>query len=275
MTLATMLREFKELPIGLIDEPALPSRSSMDEARMDELVESVRAIGLQQPMIVVRAGERFKVIAGHRRRIACGRAGLVVAPCIIYPSETAALEAIQFAENRFREDLSPTDEAIWFTELLNGKCGGDIEQLAALVHEKISYIDNRLALFAGDSRVFDALAAGKITIGVAHELNKITDPTYCFYYLDNAARCGATISTVRAWVIEWQQMFGAQPPRPAAPESAAGAPVAGPADVNRCVICGKSDHVYNIRYVPMHTHCQLGVLEPLLGQADHAAPDSA
>lgn len=266
MNIATTTREVKEIPVGLIDEPVLPSRTAMDEEKLEELAGSMRAIGQQQPIIVFRHDDRFTVVAGHRRTLAAKRAGLVVLLAIIYPTADVALDAIQFAENHFREDLSPTDEAIWFQELLDGRCGGDIERLAAHVGKKIAYIDGRLALFRGDKRVFDALAAGQISIGVAHELNTIDKPDYCFYYLDNAVRCGATISTVRAWVMEYRQLFEHQPARPAvtpAPDAGASGLVD---DVNCCVICHKSDHVYAIRHRPMHTHCELAILRPLLGQ---------
>jgi len=266
MNIAHTRREVKEIPVGLIDEPELPSRTAMDEEKLEELAHSISTIGLQQPIIVYRHDDRFRVIAGHRRTLAGKRAHLAVMLAIIYPTKDDALDAIQFAENHFREDLSPTDEAIWFQELLDGKCGGDIERLAAHVGKKISYIDGRLALFRGDKRVFDALAAGLISIGVAHELNTIDKPDYCFYYLDNAVRCGATISTVRAWVMEYKQLFEHQPARPAvtpAPDTGAPGMVD---DVNACVICGKSDHVYAIRHRPIHTHCELAILRPLLGQ---------
>jgi len=91
VNLAEITREFSELALALVDEPALPSRSTMDDEKMRELVGSIRANGLLQPMIVARVGERYEVVAGHRRRIACARAGLFVAPCIVYPSKDAAL----------------------------------------------------------------------------------------------------------------------------------------------------------------------------------------
>ncbi len=106
MTLAATPREFKMLPVALIDAPALPSRSSMDETLMDELVANIHANGLIQPISVARVGTRFEVIAGHRRRLACERAGLVVIPGarqavgggktgILYLVDTGKIEKLQ------------------------------------------------------------------------------------------------------------------------------------------------------------------------------------
>jgi ParB/RepB/Spo0J family partition protein len=78
----------------------------MDEEQMDALVASIRELGFISVLVVVRVGERYEVVAGHRRRIAAGRAGLVAVPCLIYPSKGAAMEAIQHAENKHREELN-------------------------------------------------------------------------------------------------------------------------------------------------------------------------
>ncbi|HLZ44400.1 MAG TPA: ParB/RepB/Spo0J family partition protein [Gemmatimonadales bacterium] len=264
MSVAALVREFKELPISLIDEPRLPSRSAMDDEKLNDLIHSIRVNGLLQPMIVARVADRFEVIAGHRRRIACGRAGLVTAPCIIYPTRDDALDAIQFAENRHREDLSAADEAIWFSELLEQKCGGEIEKLCGLVGEKESYVNNRLALFSGDPDVFAALQRGLIKIGVAHELNKCPDERYRRYYLDCAIRGGATNALVAGWIQEWRTLFGS-PQAPAAPALASepGIPDA-PHNPFTCEVCGKADNVHLIRQINVHQHCKLAILDPLL-----------
>ncbi|HEV3059070.1 MAG TPA: ParB/RepB/Spo0J family partition protein [Vicinamibacterales bacterium] len=264
MNVASISREFKELPMSLIDEPTLASRSAMDDEKMVELVASIRAIGLIQPMSVARVGARFEVIAGHRRCIACRLAGLVSAPCIIYPSREDALDAIQFAENRHREDLSAADEAIWFSELLEKKCGGDIEQLCGLVGEKETYVNNRLLLFSGDPEVFAALQRGVIKIGVAHELNKCPDQKYRRYYLDCAIRGGATVALVVGWITEWKTLFGGpQPPTSDAAPSEQGIPDV-PHNPFTCEICRRADNVHLIRQINVHQHCKMAILDPLL-----------
>jgi ParB family chromosome partitioning protein len=264
MTVVQVAREFRELPIASIDEPVLPSRSAMDDTKMDELVASIRANGLIQPITVARVGERYEVICGHRRRVASARAGLVTMPCIVYPSKDARLLALQAHENSRREDLNPADEALWFSDLLEQQCGGDIEQLCGLVNEKLSYVDNRLALFRGDPVVFAALQAGDIKIGVAHELNRLPDAQYRNYYLQQAIKNGATVAVVTGWVTDWKNMFTGLPA--SAPAPAAAAPIVpGPSyDPHRCYICGQSDHRFIPESIAVHTHCKLALLDPML-----------
>lgn len=264
MNLREIPREFRELPLGLIDEPALPSRSTMDEERLDELTASIRVDGLQQPMVVARVGERYEVIAGHRRRLACGRAGLAAAPCIVYPSKDAALVAVQFWENYGREELNAADEALWFSELLERDCGGDVDVLCERLRKKRPYVEGRLLLFSGDRLVFEKLQAGAITIGVAQELNRCTNERYRRYLLDAAIRGGATISVVKGWIQEWQRSESLAAPASDTPVSDV-APVAVPqTNYFTCICCGGTENVHNMVPVNVHRDCKSAILDKLI-----------
>jgi ParB family transcriptional regulator, chromosome partitioning protein len=257
-------REFKEIPVGLIDDPELPSRTQMDDEKMSELVASIRANGLLQPIMVYRQGERFRVIAGHRRLIACARAGLAVMPAIIYPSADAGHIARQYAENRFREDLNPGDEAILFAELLERDCNGDVDTLAARLDEKRAYVEGRLILLR-DAEILAAVQSGQLPkIGVALELLKLPDPNIRRVFLDAAIRGGATVTLAARWVAEWKE---AQRSESGGGELAAAAPspnVQPNLDYFRCVVCRKSDNVHLMQPLQIHTHCKLAILDDFL-----------
>jgi ParB family chromosome partitioning protein len=264
MNLAAITREFREIPLGLIDAPELASRTTMDESLLDELTASIRSLGLVNPITVARVDGRYEVLAGHRRTIACKRAGLVAAPCIVYPTKDAALEAIKYAENRHREELNPADEAIWFHELLERDCGGDVDVLCEQLGEKRSYVEGRLLLFQGDPVVFEALQAGEIKIGVAHKLNECTDQRMRRYFLNAALRGGATIAVVTGWIMDWKRDSGLQPPAGGnIVEAAAPAPVPE-TNYFRCACCGGDEHVHTMVPVNMHQHCKLAVFDKLI-----------
>jgi ParB family chromosome partitioning protein len=264
VNLSTVKREFLDVPLGLIDEPVLPSRSGMDEEKLDELTANIRLNGLIQPIALARTGERFEVIAGHRRTIASKRAGLVAVPAIVYPSKTAALEAVKFGENRHREDLNPADEAIYFSELLEHECGGDTDKLCELVGERRAYVEGRLLLFTGDEKVFEQLQAGKIAIGVAHQLNKCDEQLYRRMLLHQAIIGGATVGVVSGWILDWKKQQG---------YTVGAAPVGegnsdpGPVPTTNyfvCKVCGGSEDVHLMRPINVHTHCERAVLDKML-----------
>jgi ParB family chromosome partitioning protein len=264
MTAPSAQREYKEIPLSLIDDPALPSRTSMDDTAMDELARSIRAIGLQQPMIVARVGERFEVIAGHRRRIACERAGLFVAPAIIYPTKDAAQIAIQYAENRFREELNAADEALLFAELLERDCNGDVDTLCAKIGEKRGYVEGRLVLLR-DHEIFTALQDGKLkTVGVAQQLLRVTDDRMRRYYLDAAIRGGATVAVVSGWVQDWQAQARMQSGAPAPAADASPMPAIPSTNFFTCCCCQGTDNVHQMIAVNVHSYCKLAILDKLL-----------
>jgi len=253
------------IPLVDIDEPQLPSRTEMDETEMVRLIESIRTTGFWSTLVVVPDGLRFRVVAGHRRTIAARRVGLIQVPCFIFDEESAALEWIQHAENQKREALTVTDEAIWFAQLLEKYPEDGTDGLAARVGETRAYVEGRLLLLQGCERVFDALRQHTINIGVAMELNKITEPAHRFMCLDQAATGGATVTLVKRWVQEWRTIHapaGAAVPPPA--------PVADSSplvldDYFTCRVCGERDQVHAMRPLNAHDFCWRTLLDPKTG----------
>src|SRR6266545_6257624 len=75
--------ELYEIEIGLIDPSPIQPRSHFDEARLDELAQSISANGVVQPLLVRRNGPRYELIAGERRWRAAQRAGLDRIPAVV------------------------------------------------------------------------------------------------------------------------------------------------------------------------------------------------
>jgi len=264
MRLAELAREPLDVPIGLINPPALPARLGMDETKLDELTASIRAHGVLQRLILARDGERFEVIAGHRRFMAASRAGLVVVPADVYADKTSALEAAKYAENRFREEMSAAEEASYFSELLERDCDGDVDRLCELLGEKRSYVEGRVLLFQGDPLVLQRLAERAISIGIAHELNKLPDETFRRYLLHQAIVGGATQAVVRGWVMAWQQE---QRQASGAPAPASAAAPTGPIPEThffRCAVCLEENDPHTMLPINVHSSCKHAILDKLL-----------
>jgi ParB/RepB/Spo0J family partition protein len=257
--------ELRQIPLALIDAPPLPSRTTMDDAKMEELVESILLTGFWSVLVVVMVGERARVVAGHRRSIAARRAGLTMVPCFVFDAESAALDWIQDAENTKREDVSVTDQAIWYAQLLEKYPESGTDGVAARVGKSRDVVEGRLALLQGCERVFAALADALIPIGVAQELNKCTEDRHRFMLLDHAVRGGATVGLVRQWVYEWKTVH-----QPAAAGVVTGATTAasGSHVVNewqRCRICGETDDPGARDLLNVHSYCLRPLLDPTTG----------
>lgn len=264
MSLRDVKVESRDLPLASIDEPTLTSRVAMDERKLEELAANIRQNGLLEPLLVFPVGDRFKVAAGHRRLIASRRANLTAVPCRVFDSEEQAMEAAKHAENRFREDLSPAEEATYFDDLLERQFAGDVDALAAHLGETRAYVEGRINLFRGYRDVFDALLERKIAIGVAQELNKCDDDQHRAYLLDSAARNGATKAVVTGWIQQWQsqQRLTAGEPLPVS----GGEQLAPIAESNyfTCYACKGTEHMHAMRPVNIHSYCLAAVIDKAL-----------
>ena len=91
-----------------------PAAASLDDARLDELAQSIKANGVIQPIVVRKVDGGYRIIAGERRWRAAQRAGLLRVPVVVKEwraGSDAQLLEMALIENIQREDLNPIDEA--------------------------------------------------------------------------------------------------------------------------------------------------------------------
>lgn len=264
MSVQTLARTLRSVPVHLIDPPVRDARLDRDQEKLEELSHDLLRRGLIEPIKVVAVAERFEVVDGQRRFIAAQMAAFQFIEAFVYPTKEAALDGIKYAANAYREDMSPAEEARFFYELYEGECEHDLARVAAMVGKKLSYIQNRIALLEGDDEVFYAVRDRHITLGVAAELNKFPDASWRRYYLGHALRSGATTSVVAGWVLDWKSTHGG-PAAPAPATPAASVIVPGPVyDPLRCYVCGKSDPRFIPEQLSVHTHCKHANLVPMI-----------
>ena len=244
----------------LIDEPELAARSTFDEQKLLELAESIKEMGIIEPLIVERQGARYRIVAGHRRYIAATMVALLDLPCLVYEAGRADVEAVKEHENAEREDLNALDQARHFARLLEGRCGGDVDSLCRLVRRRREYVEGRLLLLRGDESVLEALGQGKISMAVAHELNREKDQGIRRMWLDAALKGGATSAMVRQWRIDRERMLALIAPAGESAGSAGSTGSDGAAEVQpfvlACFWCGDQDEPHAMQLVYVHTRCR-------------------
>lgn len=244
-------------------------RASMDEAKLQELADSIRHVGILQPLIVTpiqdgaaadeRAADaaasatpavvaqRYRIVVGHRRYLASGIVGLDELPCLILDRGRVTVAGAMFAENIYREDVTAAEEAAMFADLVE-QYKYDEAALCRAVGKPPAYIYARLKLLDGCPEVFQANAQRKINFGVAQLLNTVQDLGYRRLFLNRAIEAGASLRQLKMWVDGYREsMMGAQPAAPQ-PDNAAH-PAAVPAPALDCFVCGRDDAPYNLALI--------------------------
>lgn len=169
---------FAELPVGSIRPNARQPRTAFDEEAMAELVDSVREIGVLQPIVVRPVpsddGTEYELIMGERRWRATQQAGLATVPAIIRETDDADLLRDALLENLHRSQLNPLEEAAAYRQLLDD-FGCTHDELATRISRSRPQISNTLRLLRLPPLVQRRLAAGVLSAGHARALLGLAD----------------------------------------------------------------------------------------------------
>ena len=244
-----------EVPIDLIDQPSRAMRETMNEGKLAELVSSIQAHGLINPIAVKASGARYEVLAGHRRFVAVRALGWTAVTCMVYPEQTQRSEAIKAAENTYREDVNPAEEARFLWEICERECGGDTIELAGRMGLRVDYVEERLNFVSGDQEVLTALAKAQIGIGVATELNLVRDAVRRKMLLQAAVEGGCSVNQMRRWRTEGNALDLLQPAPPIVEQTHGHGDGIGPTPGIECFFCGEGPERGGIRTLYVHQPC--------------------
>ena len=163
-----------ELALDLIDPNINQPRKHFDEAAMNELVNSIRVHGVISPIIVVKNGTRYMIIAGERRWRASKRAGLKNIPAIIRAYNPQQVREISLIENLQREDLNPIETANAIKQLMY-EYRYTQEEVADRIGKSRPNVANMLRLLTLSAPVIDLVSSGRLSAGHARCLVVVPD----------------------------------------------------------------------------------------------------
>lgn len=149
----------------IIPNPKQP-RSVFDAEALEELAESIRTLGVIQPVTVKKEGDRYIIISGERRWRASQMAGLESIPTYIREADDQALHEMALVENIQRQDLNAMEIAIGLQRLID-ECGITQDTVASRVGKKRSTVANYLRLLALPIEVQSAVKQDLISMGHA------------------------------------------------------------------------------------------------------------
>jgi len=199
-----------EIPLDQILEPSLAIRKTLDEEKLEELAESIKAVGLKQYPEVKKVNDKYEVIAGHRRVLAARMAGLVMIRCrLSSPTKEEEIQS-KLHENYGREDLQPLEEAVFFANVMQD-LNLSVSELSQQVKKPERYIQERLALLSMPADIKDALAQRKIGLGVAKQFSRVENEVTRKMLLSRAIVDGVSENRAKMWADEYSKVKPEEP----------------------------------------------------------------
>jgi len=163
-----------QVAIDQIQENPFQARKSFDPDELSALEESIKNVGLLQPLVVRQRGERFELIAGERRLRAAQAAGFTQVPVRIVDFSDQQTYEASLIENIQRTDLNPIEKAHGFKDYLE-RFQMTQEQLAARLGVDRTTISNLVNLLELAPEVQEAVRVGQISLGHAKVIKGLAD----------------------------------------------------------------------------------------------------
>ena len=162
----------RDIPIDLLEPNPYQPRAAIRMEPLDELISSVRAHGILQPLLLrphPATTSRYQIVAGERRWRAARAAGLHAVPALVRALSDSDTAAAALVENLLREGLDPIEEAEGFARLMR-EFKHTQEAVADIVGKSRSHIANTLRLLNLPVGVQILVRAGQLTAGHARAL---------------------------------------------------------------------------------------------------------
>jgi len=205
---------FREIPIDSISANPQQPRTVFDPEQLRELSESIKEVGLLQP-IVVRPlpGGAYELVMGERRLRATKEAGLETIPAIIRPTEEEDLLRDALLENLHRVQLNPLEEAAAYQQLLSD-FGCTQEELATRIKRSRPQISNTIRLLKLPLAVQKRVAAGVLSAGHARALLGLNDAAAMEKLAQKIVSEGMSVRATEEAVTLTQDLPEKHPPKP-------------------------------------------------------------
>ena len=165
----------KEIEIDLIRPGHEQPRTTFDQAKLEELAQSIRSTGVIQPLLVRPAGGLFELVAGERRWRAAQMAGLSRVPAIVREIPDDKLLELALIENIQRAELNPVEEANAYKRLIES-LGLTQDEVARRVGRDRSFVTNYLRVLKLPKDIQELIEADKLSFGHARALLGLSDP---------------------------------------------------------------------------------------------------
>jgi ParB/RepB/Spo0J family partition protein len=158
--------DLRQIPVDLIDTDGKNLRR--EQGDVSGLQGSLTELGMLQPITVRPIGDRFEVVAGHRRLAAAVKAGYSAVPCIVREMDDRTKWVMRVGENLHRKNLTPSEEARLYQQLcIEGYSQREIAGMAGCSQAHVSIY---LKILEWPPRIVRQVDLGEISIQRAQQL---------------------------------------------------------------------------------------------------------
>ena len=181
------------IPVDMIEPNPFQPRMTFDQEALEELAESIRTLGLIQPITVrKKSDEKYQIISGERRFRACQLTGMDMVPAYIRDTNDQGMLEMAIVENIHREDLDPIEVAMSYQRLID-ECALTQEQMAVRVGKKRASVTNYLRLLKLPAKIQHDLKVGLLSVGHAKVLLGVEDIKIQEYLCDLVIKDGMSV----------------------------------------------------------------------------------
>ena len=193
--------DIKQIKLSEIRSNPYQPRRTFNEESLNELAESIKEHGIVQPIIVKKSIKGYELIAGERRTKASRIAGLETIPAIIKDFNDNEMMEIALVENIQREDLNPIDEALAYENIINISKMTQ-EEFATKFGKSRSHVTNMLGLLKLPDKTKDLISEGKLSMGHARCLSKLSDTNKIYELQDKIVKDGISVRELEKIISE-------------------------------------------------------------------------
>jgi ParB family chromosome partitioning protein len=164
----------EDINISDIVPPSNVLRSNMNG--LEELAESIKKIGLLQPIVVrINHSGNFEIVAGNRRFNACKKIGRRKISCHVVELDDKTAYEVSIIENVQRNTLDPIEEGLAFRKYVVEFGWGGVSELAEKLSKSTSYVCKRIKLVELPKDIMELISKSEINISIVEEILPIAD----------------------------------------------------------------------------------------------------
>ncbi len=242
--------------------PEFEAHKEIPEDTILEITESIKSLGILEPLIVRPHDDEFEIVVGCIRYRCAKLAGLKTAPCIISELDDKEAEIVKLHENVKRLPLDHVDQGNTFV-MMREKFSMSEKDIALSFGKSPGYISQHISLVSQDEELVSAVRDNRLTFSQAREIMTVEDKPFRKYLLNTCEVNGLTVELIRRWINDHKNNLLLNPPPADSGESFSSIPET-PQYLRACQACDKPTDIKDIRQLILCSSCDTAIRTAIL-----------